>query len=802
MYAHRFAIALACVSFFLFQTVMTAHPVDESAEESTDSLVDIPDAALRRAFEAALDKSAGDDITQAEMATVRSLGATRVGVSDLTGLEYATQLTTLRLQGNPITDLSPLKTLTQLKTLYLSDCWITDISPLSGLNQLNKVNLQNNRITDVSPLLSLPKLMWVELNNNAIADVSAFQQATAPILLLGLTGNQIVDVSPLAAFMKRVGFLCVLTLSGNPITDFSPFSGLTLESCDFEIPVESTEASIDIPNPLLRKSIRQALNKALGEPLTAADMAQLKKLRTGATDFTGLEHAVNLETLEISATDFSDLGPLVTKIVGHLKKLKSLSITGDQYNPSPLVDISPLSKLAQLTGFESLSLYHHQLSDISPLTSLTGLKRLKLYDCDIVDVSPLAPLMKNLVSLDLYGNHISDFSPIAAHIPQENGKFVNTLRYDGITHQNLDADTEPADKVVNIPDAGLRAALEAALGKESGEAIMRTEMEALTTLDASNRGIRDTTGLGYATGLTALNLTNNEITNAWVLRELTALVRLELAGNKLTGMPLSYDSLQQLTYLDISRNLILNVNTLSLQTLSSLTTLNVAGNQIADISPLATLTALNALYLSNNPDTDYAEFAALLSTLDAADFSYDPEVEIPDANLRRVLEEALDKTAGETITQTEMETLRNLNAKHRGIVNLTGLEYAINLRKLNLAQNRIEDVSILSVLTKLRNLDLRRNRISDFSAIAGLTDNLKRYKKGNQKTGKSKNTPTLNADVNRDNVVDALDLDIVSRYTGSSLDSVDSGLYPDVNGDGRIDTQDVLAVTERLGGQQ
>ena len=59
----------------------------------------------------------------------------------------------------------------------------------------------------------------------------------------------------------------------------------------------------------------------------------------------------------------------------------------------------------------------------------------------------------------------------------------------------------------------------------------------------------------------------------------------------------------------------------------------------------------------------------------------------------------------------------------------------------------------------------------------------------------------MNADVDRNGIVDATDLDIVSRYEGLALDSVESGLYPDVNGDGTIDTEDVLAVTELLGGE-
>ena len=767
---HRWTYALlaACVFFFLFQATITAQPPDESAEESADSPVHIPDAALRRAIEAALEKSAGEDITQAEMATLTRLIATDDGISDLTGLEYATSLTILRLGGNPISDVSPLETLTELQRLALPNCWITDISVLKELNKLMDINLANNLITDVSPLMDLPALMWLLLYGNSISDVTPFRQATSPILVLSLANNKIVDVSPLAAFVKNVGTLCNLILMNNPATDFSSFSGLKLVYYDFEVPIESTEESIDIPDPVLRRKILQAVNKNIGDPLTVADLESLDELTpSGATDFTGLEHAVNLEALYIYNTGISDIGPLTTNLLQELTALKSLSIVGSQYNYSPLVNITPL---AQLTQLEELNLAYNRIVDVSPLTSLTKLKKLFLHGNLIEDDSPLDPLRAQLRTLALDGNP---------------------------------CDPAPKPKlpdVINITDAGLRAAIEEALGKESGETILRTELESLTTLDASNRGIREITGLYYATGITSLDLSDNEITNTLPIRDLTQLVRLELAGNRLTGPNLT--NLVNLTYLDISRNLIANVNALSVQTsLSSVTTLNVSGNHIADVSPLAKMTQLNELYISDNPDTDYSSLAMLLPTLDDADFSYDPGIEIPDTNLRAAIEEALGKTAGEIITQAEMETLRKLTAKRAGITDITGLEYAINLRQLDLSRNKISDVSPLAGLTRLKRLYLNRNRISDFSAIAGITDNLKRYKKGNQKTGngKSKNTPTLNADVNRDNVVDATDLDIVSRYTGLPLDSVESGIYPDVNGDGTIDTKDVLAVTERLG---
>ena len=70
--------------------------------------VNIPDPYLRRAVEAALGKAAGAPITVADMETLTSLIARDANISNLTGLEHATNLTDLDLIGNSISDVSAL----------------------------------------------------------------------------------------------------------------------------------------------------------------------------------------------------------------------------------------------------------------------------------------------------------------------------------------------------------------------------------------------------------------------------------------------------------------------------------------------------------------------------------------------------------------------------------------------------------------------------------------------------------------------------------------------------------------------
>ena len=95
-------------------------------------------------------------------------------------------------------------------------------------------------------------------------------------------------------------------------------------------------------------------------------------------------------------------------------------------------------------------------------------------------------------------------------------------------------------------------------------------------------------------------------------------------------------------------------------------------------------------------------------------------VHIPDPNLRTAIAEALGKSPNAPITAEEMERLRNLDARNRNILDLTGLQFAINLNELRLRENQITDISPIAGLINLRNLDLRYNLISDISALRGL----------------------------------------------------------------------------------
>lgn len=95
----------------------------------------------------------------------------------------------------------------------------------------------------------------------------------------------------------------------------------------------------------------------------------------------------------------------------------------------------------------------------------------------------------------------------------------------------MQTDTGTLDQRVDMPDQNLRAAINEALGRDLMSAITQGDMLRLATLDISNRGIADLTGLQYAANLTSLNAQNNQITSTTPLNGLTNLVLVQLEGN-------------------------------------------------------------------------------------------------------------------------------------------------------------------------------------------------------------------------------------------------------------------------------
>ena len=97
------------------------------------------------------------------------------------------------------------------------------------------------------------------------------------------------------------------------------------------------------------------------------------------------------------------------------------------------------------------------------------------------------------------------------------------------------ADATTSRERVDVTDAALRTAINEALWRGTMDQLNRGELSQLTTLDISNRGVTSLNGLQYASNLTTLNAANNLIADTSPIAGLTNLTNTDLNGNPCTG---------------------------------------------------------------------------------------------------------------------------------------------------------------------------------------------------------------------------------------------------------------------------
>ena len=383
---------------------------------------------------------------------------------------------------------------------------------------------------------------------------------------------------------------------------------------------------VEIPDPNLRKAVRETLALPDEIPLNQQEMLRLQRLSawdSEIADLTGLEHATSLIDLGLCGNQIHNLRPLAG-----LVQLEGLSLCVNQITDiSPLanlinlkwldlgangqiVDITPL---ANLTRLERINLGANLIEDITPLSNLTQLIYLGLNSNRIRDISPLA-ILTLLQELEIGRNAITDITPL---IGLKNLKklsladnpiydFRTLLELEGV---ELDIDLSRLDElniVVEVPDPNLKGAIQDALFVPNEVPLTRGQMLQLTQLRAVDSYITDLTGLEYAINLKSLNLGRNQIHDIRPLESLINLAGLSLFNNEVQDI-IPLINLTNLMHLNLGLNRVENLEPLS--GLIRLQTLDLLDNRVKDITPLASLTELTKLILSHNQVSDLTPLA-------------------------------------------------------------------------------------------------------------------------------------------------------------------------------------------------
>ncbi|UHP10719.1 LapB repeat-containing protein [Listeria marthii] len=243
------------------------------AEENTETnvpqdVINIPDPVLKSYLNGLLGQAATSDITGLQMDKIKNVDINGSTLTDITGLEFAHNLTSLSLLNTSVTDFSVIANITSLNRLIISGTSLTDDSlpDLNSLINLTSMDLSNTNIndnsldkinklpqlttltlgydyalTDIMPLQSLPNLTSLDIQFCGVHDfrgIETFPKLTS----LSAHGQNVGRTSLINSTIKS----SVLSYDETNQTIFVPFALMKERSVNFDdvaIPFTTSNSS-------------------------------------------------------------------------------------------------------------------------------------------------------------------------------------------------------------------------------------------------------------------------------------------------------------------------------------------------------------------------------------------------------------------------------------------------------------------------------------------------------------------------------------------------------------------------------
>ena len=578
---------------------------------ASEDIVQIPDGTLRSIVLQQLGLIQGEIITKTDMLELTEI-VSDSSVSNLRGLEHATNLTKLKLDTADVTDftqISGLTNLTSLDILIRDD----DASALSGLTNLTELAVigegiiallgRGGNLTNLTHLENLTSLTSLNLSNNySLSNIEPLANLTN-LTSLDLSYNAIEDISTL----EDLTSLEDLNLKRNRFSGISALEGLTS-----------------------LKSLSLSLNNPIGSLSSLADLTNLMDLRLescGVQDISVIAGLTNLVTLYLGRNNITDASPL-----GSLQKLEHVWLGNNDIETRTLI---PLMSLPNLTVYgltlpfldANLAAKVREALDLEADANITienweALTQLTAEDLEITDISILE-VATSLEELSLAENNIANVTPLGGltsltKLSLEDNRLRVFSQLSGLTNlTELNLSGNPGPTNFGIDDISLLENLTGLTHLYVGGNYLSdiTPLENMTNLEVLDlhsssriRGqIRDISVLSGLEELRELNLHHHLIEDIEPLEDLEDLEVLSLRYNLIDDDELSHlTGLTTLKELNLGETNLDDISDLSVLTnLTHLWLDNTGGqtpNDIEDVSPLVSLVNLEFLRLAGNDD--------------------------------------------------------------------------------------------------------------------------------------------------------------------------------------------------------
>lgn len=261
-----FMLLIAPISFASLSLNVSAE--ENISVQAAQDNVNIPDPAFKSYLNGLLGQPSNSDITEAQMDTITAITINGGSVSDITGIDYAHNLTSVRIANTQVTDFSLLASLPKLTNISLAGSNITS-SSIPNLNNLQNLtnlsispaSLDNSALTKIN---KIPNLTFLDLDSNySLTDIMPLQSlpnlVTLFVQFCGIHDYRGIENFPklnnLSAYGQNVGRTVLInsTIKSSALnyneaaqTIFVPFTLMTDRTVNFNgdlIPFSTSTSS-------------------------------------------------------------------------------------------------------------------------------------------------------------------------------------------------------------------------------------------------------------------------------------------------------------------------------------------------------------------------------------------------------------------------------------------------------------------------------------------------------------------------------------------------------------------------------
>ncbi|EAG9321959.1 LapB repeat-containing protein [Listeria monocytogenes] len=183
-----------CSTMMVVPLVQVSFPVF-AVEEVNQNVVNIPDANFRAELNRIFGQESTADITESQMKKVTLLSLDEV--TDLTGIEYATNLITLTIKGTGVTTTTFPTDMSMLTNLKIVEITYSNIdnniySKLNTLPELTQLSIEENKKITTLQGLNPPNLIRLTASYTGIVDFSGVEKIPKLTYFNGMQslGNQ------------------------------------------------------------------------------------------------------------------------------------------------------------------------------------------------------------------------------------------------------------------------------------------------------------------------------------------------------------------------------------------------------------------------------------------------------------------------------------------------------------------------------------------------------------------------------------------------------------------------------------